>query len=297
MSLAKVTVVIPVFNDFGRLRKCLSALLAQPEITAGLAACIVVDNGSATSIGPLENEFPKFEFTRETTPGSYAARNTGASLATTTFLAFVDSDCIPDEDFLRSVIAVTEQHPDVDIHVGEVVLFPETVDGVPADEGVAAYEIATAFRQKYYAERVSFGPTANLLVRAAAFTELGGFDQALLSGGDKEFGQRAVRAGYKMRYSPECVVKHPTRSRVSELEHKIRRVVGGDYRLAKGAKKTAWDLARYLVLRPGNSLRLIWTSEKLTLKQRLLASETVIRVVVWQLSERFKLMRGGEARR
>lgn len=295
--LPKLTVVIPVFNDFGRLRKCLSALIAQPEIAAGLANCIVVDNGSTDSIQLVENEFPQVEFMVETTMGSYAARNAGAAAAAGEFLAFVDSDCIPNKDYLRAAIQVMEQRPDVDIHVGEVVLFPEAVDGVPADDRVAAYEIATAFRQRHYAERVNFGPTANLVVRAATFTELGGFDQKLLSGGDKEFGQRAVRLGYKMRYSPECVVRHPTRSKLSELAHKTRRVVGGDHRLAKGLGKTASDFARYLVLRPGNSLRLIWTTDKLALKQRLLASETVIRVVGWQVSERFKLMRGGEARR
>lgn len=293
----KLTIVIPVFNDFERLRQCLSALMVQPEMAVGLATCIVVDNGSVESIQPLEKEFPQVDFIVETTKGSYAARNAGAGAATGEYLAFVDSDCIPNEDYLRAAIQVTEQHPDVDMHVGEVALFPEVVDGVLADERVAAYEIATAFRQKHYANRVKFGPTANLLVRTAAFTKLGGFDQNLLSGGDKEFGQRAVRLGHKLRYSPECVVRHPTRSKLSELAHKTRRVVGGDHRLANSFRKTISDFARYLVLRPGNSLRLIWSSDKLSLKQRLLASETAIRVVGWQVSERFRLLRGGEARR
>lgn len=295
--MPQVTVVIPVFNDFVRLRTCLSSLVAQPEMANGAAQCVVVDNGSERSVKALEAEFPQVRFLEERIPGSYAARNTGARTAEGGFLAFVDSDCVPQPDWLTAILEVTERHPEVDLHVGEVELFPETVDGVEPDRRVSSYEIATAFRQKYYAQSVHFGPTANLIVRQSAFAELGGFDSTLLSGGDKEFGQRATRAGYQLRYSPECVVRHPTRSRLSELEGKTRRVVGGDHGVAEGTRKLVADLFRYAVLRPGNSLRLIWTSNKLGGANKLRASETVLRVMVWQVSERLRLLRGGEARR
>lgn len=295
--MAVVTVVIPVFNDFERLRTCLRSLVAQLAMAGEGVRCVVVDNGSSASIGELEDEFSQVQFLDEPTPGSYAARNTGARTAEGGFLAFVDSDCIPEPNWLASILDVTEQHPQVDLHVGEVTLFPETVDGVEPDPRVVAYEIATAFRQKYYAEHVRFGPTANLIVRQETFAKLGGFDQGLLSGGDKEFGQRATSAGHVLRYSPECVVRHPTRSKLSELEGKTRRIVGGDHRAAKGSRQLASDLFRYLVLRPGNSLRLIWRHRSLGVGQKLLASEAVVRVIFWQVFERLRLLKGGEARR
>lgn len=292
-----ITVVIPVFNDFDRLRICLSSLVTQPEVKNGVAECVVVDNGSERNIHDLAAEFPQCTFLKELTPGSYAARNTGAASSGAAFLAFVDSDCVPESNWLRSIVEVTEAHPDVDLHVGEIVLFPESADGVPPDRRVSAYETATAFRQRYYAESVHFGPTANLIVRQSAFTQLEGFDQTLLSSGDKEFGQRAVRSGLKLRYSPECVVRHPTRSNLTELEAKTRRVVGGDHKSAEGGWQLTMNLFRYTVLRPGNSLRLIWTSHKLSTAERLAASETVVRVARWQALEWYRLVRGGEARR
>lgn len=245
----------------------------------------------------METKFPQVQFMDERTPGSYAARNTGARAAAGGFLAFMDSDCIPEPNWLASILEVVEKHPEVDLHVGEVKLFPETVNGVQPDRRVSSYEVATAFRQKYYAESVRFGPTANLIVRQSAFSELGGFDSSLLSSGDKEFGQRATRSGYQLRYCPECVVRHPTRSRLSELESKTRRIVGGDHRMAAGTLRLVADLFRYTVLRPCNSLRLIWASDKLGGVDKLLASETVLCVMLWQVSERLRLLRGGEARR
>src|SRR5690606_28349127 len=159
-------------------------------------------------------------------------------------------------------------------------------------------ESATAGSQVSYATYDLVGTSANLIVRKSVFDALNGFDETLLSGGDKDFGQRAWAEGYTFRYSPECVVKHPTRSRLSELEGKQRRLVGGEHPSAQGDfGRTAAQLFRYAVLRPGNSLRLIWTSPELSFEDRLLASEAVGRVLGWQVSEKVRLMGGGAARR
>lgn len=275
----------------------MASLVDQAEVASGEAKCVVVDNGSVKGTRELESEFPQVCFLHEPIPGSYAARNTGARCADGEYLAFVDSDCIPEPNWLASIIGVTARYPDIDIHVGEVVLFEDEEARALKDRRGFAYETATAFRQKHYAENLQFGPTANLIVREATFSDLGGFDQSLLSGGDKEFGQRAAHSGYKLRYSPECVVRHPTRSNLLELEDKWRRIVGGEYRVAKGLWAHVKDIFRYAVLRPGNSLRLVWIDDRLDTAEKLLASETVLRVLGWQVSERLRLMKGGEARR
>lgn len=290
--------VIPVYNDVERLKGCLDALTSSPGFGANGIECIVVDNGSDESATSLASRYPNVTFIEEPRPGSYAARNTGAASAAAEYIAFIDSDCIPATDWLESVIEATERCPQVDIFVGGIHLFPEWSGGRAPDRRVVAYEIATAFRQEYYANVVHFGPTANLIVRKSVFDALNGFDETLLSGGDKDFGQRAWAEGYTFRYSPECVVKHPTRSRLSELEGKQRRLVGGEHPSAQGDfGRTAAQLFRYAVLRPGNSLRLIWTSPELSFEDRLLASEAVGRVLGWQVSEKVRLMGGGAARR
>lgn len=296
--MTRLSIIIPVYNDFAALKKCLRALQSQLDSYNGLVECIVVDNGSTDDIHEIVQDFPRVSALTEATPGSYAARNTGARSAAGEYLAFTDSDCIPTEDWVEAILRITTVYPAIDVHIGEVRLFPDHDSSKEVDLRVAAYEIATAFRQEYYANTVHFGPTANLIVRKPTFEALRGFDQSLMSGGDKDFGQRAWRAGFQLRYSPECVVAHPTRSSLGQLESKIRRIVGGDFTKAGArAKQTAADWARYLILRPGNSLRLIWSRPGLSVYERLAASEVAFRVIGWQVAERLKLRSGGQVRR
>lgn len=296
--MPRLSIVVPVYNDFAALQKCLDALQSQLAVHGPEVECLVVDNGSEASLDEIAERFPEVTFLEELTPGSYAARNAGVRQATGEFIAFTDSDCIPEEDWVEAILEVTSSFPSIDLHVGDIVLFADSDGGKTVDRRVIAYELATAFRQEYYANYVHFGPTANLIVRRVTFEKLQGFDQSLKSGADKKFGQNAWQAGFKIRFSPECVVRHPTRSTLIQLENKIRRIVGGDYfKAVNKPQKIMANLTRYILLRPGNSLRLIWTRAGMSVHDRMAASEVVFRAIGWQVSEHQRLRSGGQAQR
>ena len=63
-----VSVIIPVYNDPGRLPKCLSALEQQASYPSDRYEIIVVDNGSDESIEPLVRPFAHVQAALENVP-------------------------------------------------------------------------------------------------------------------------------------------------------------------------------------------------------------------------------------
>lgn len=82
-----VSFIVPAFNEERYLPACLASIRAQ----RGEFEIIVVDNNSTDGTAAIALQWTeKVTFCR--TPGIAAARNCGASSATTEFLAFVDAD-------------------------------------------------------------------------------------------------------------------------------------------------------------------------------------------------------------
>ena len=99
-----VSVIIPVLDNVAGLCQTLSALDNQ-TYPQHLYEVIVVDNGSQENIAEAIAQFKQVKITYEPHPGSYIARNQGISLAQGTILAFTDSDCIPNPDWLANGVA------------------------------------------------------------------------------------------------------------------------------------------------------------------------------------------------
>jgi GT2 family glycosyltransferase len=139
-------------------------------------------------------------------------------------LAFTDADCIPAADWLARGVAALEVGGGVDMVGGRVQLFFRS----ERPRGLAErYEALTAFPQEHYVAKLHFAVTANLFVRRPVLEALQGFDAVLQSGGDRDFGQRARAAGYRLIYASSVVVDHPARASLAELVGKAKRVVGG----------------------------------------------------------------------
>lgn len=292
-----VSVIVPVFDDAGRLAACLKAL--DDQHTQRTFEVIVVDNGSRDDPAAAAAHYAFARTVPEPSPGSYGARNTGARHARGDILAFTDADCLPSPAWIeRGATAVERLNRPCIIAGGIDVFVPGSDGGRSTRHPVVAYELATAFRQREYVERKHFGPTANLFVTRTAFDALRGFDGRLRSGGDKDFGSRAFAAGIPLLFDAGVRVAHPSRPEVAALEAKVRRVVGGEHGLARGRRgQLISDYLRYALLRPANALRQILRTPTLDWTEKLAAALVVPRVALWQIDERRRLVRGSEARR
>lgn len=213
----RVAVIIPVYRDWPRLERCLDALGRQ-SIAAAQFEIIVVDNEAEAKPAPIAFP-PNARLIHEPRPGSYVARNAGIAVAQAPVLAFTDSDCVPDREWLANGLAALAQHAGSRV-TGPVPIFME-----PGASRIAhLYELHTAFPQLSYV-RNGHCVTANLLVERSEFDRVGLFDECL-SGGDTRWGKRAQAKGIPIVHVDGVRVHHPARCSVSDILHKSRRTGG-----------------------------------------------------------------------
>ena len=222
-GLPFVSVIIPVFNDSERLQTCLEALKNQ-NYPKNLYEVIIADNGSDGNIEDLVNKFDQTVFTQEHSPGSYAARNKGISLAKGEVFAFTDSDCIPAQDWIKNGVSNLMKVPNCGLVAGKVNLFFKNPEKPTA---VEIYESINAFPQKAGVEKYRYGVTANLFTLRNVIENVGLFNDKLKSGGDVEWGRRVFSYGYKQVFAEDTCVAHPTRYSFSQLYKRTVRISGG----------------------------------------------------------------------
>ena len=129
--------------------------------------------------------------------GPARARNAGVAATTAPLLAFTDADCVPEPDWLARGVAALE---DADLVQGAVL--PERPPG--------AFDRTVWVREPH-----GLFETASLFVRRSLFERVGGFESWLTPpGGGKElgedvlFGWQARRAGARVAFAGDAVVRH-----------------------------------------------------------------------------------------
>lgn len=227
LSYPFVSVIIPVLNDFERLKKCLKALEEQ-TYPKKLYEVIVVDNGSDEDIEEVVAQFSQAFAACESRPSSYAARNKGVSLAKGDVIAFTDADCIPVFDWIEKGVANLLQVSNCGLVAGKIKIFFKEPEQPTA---VELYESLTAFPQQQYIEELKFGVTANIFTFKSVINNVNLFDDSLKSGGDREWGERVFSFGYAQIYADDTCVAHPARYSLYELHKKVLRTTTGVYNI------------------------------------------------------------------
>lgn len=205
--MPSLSVVVPVHDGATALPGLLAALAAQEDV--GDVEVVVVDNHSSDRTAEVASASAVVSrLLAEPRPGSYAARNTGWRACRGDVVAFTDVDCLPEPGWLRALVRALDAG--ADLAGGAVVPGPP-----PPGRWAgwwAGYDRAMYLDQADNVRESGFAATANLAVRRQVLEELGGFDDALASGGDALFGRRAVAAGYRLEWAPEAVVLHRPRA-------------------------------------------------------------------------------------
>ncbi|MFC1577576.1 glycosyltransferase [Thermodesulfobacteriota bacterium] len=228
-----VSVIIPVFNDPKGIRKALGALTNQ-SYDSRFFEIFVVDNGSTDETLSVVKQFicqfpDLIQIVNENKKqGSYAARNAGIKIVKGNLIAFTDSDCIPEFNWLeRGVEAFKIQKHSV--AAGHIEMFfshskPNVWE---------YYDASHNLNQESYVKNYGFGTTANLFVLKKLFDRYGLFLDNLKSGGDYEFCRRMVKGGEQIDYLNDAVVRHPARSTLRSILKKNKRVAKGQKELKR----------------------------------------------------------------
>jgi len=98
---------------------------------------------------------------------------------------------------------------------------------------VSKYTRLKEFPQEEYVEVHKFGTVGSLFTRREIFERFGYFDSRLISGGDREFGNRLYEAGVGIDFNRNITLRHPTRSTFKSIVKKAFRVGRGIGQLQK----------------------------------------------------------------
>ena len=109
--MAKVSVIIPVYNAEQYLRQCLDSVVGQ---TLKDIEIICVDDGPQDNSVAILKEYAardsRLRLIREKNRGAGAARNQGLREATGEYLSFLDADDFFEPDMLEKAVARAEEY-------------------------------------------------------------------------------------------------------------------------------------------------------------------------------------------
>jgi glycosyltransferase involved in cell wall biosynthesis len=183
----RASVIVPARDAAATLPRTLAALEG--------ADVIVVDDGSADATARIAEDAGA-TVVRQGREGPAKARNAGVANTDAPLLAFTDADCVPEPGWLACGVAALEQ---ADLVQGAVL--PEREPG-PFDRTITVRSAHGLFE------------TASLFVTRDLFERLGGFERWLVPPDGKElgedvlFGWQARRAGARVAFEPDAVVRH-----------------------------------------------------------------------------------------
>ena len=203
----KVSVVVASYNGGRTLPACLDSLrhLNYPNYEV-----VLVDDGSTDDTPRIAAHYPEVRAIHQKNLGLSAARNVGIAAATGEIVAFTDSDCVVDEDWLHYLVGDLLK-TDAGAIGGHN--FPPPEDNPTAGcVAVAPGGPAHVMLNDREAEHI---PGCNMAFWKWALQEIEGFDPIFRSAGDDvDVCWRLLQAGKKIAFSHAGFVWHFRRNSV-----------------------------------------------------------------------------------
>src|SRR5499425_3011021 len=213
----RVSVIVCAYNAERTMDACLTSLrtLNYPDYEV-----IVVNDGSRDATLAITERHkavydadpggPRLVIVSQENRGLSIARNVGANAATGEIVAYTDSDCVPDPDWLAFLVYKFVRSGFV--AVGGPNFPPPEPYLVPAAVAVSPGGPTHVLLNDEVAEHI---PGCNMAFTKKALLEVGGFDPTYTSAGDDvDLCWRLQNRGYAIGFSPAATVWHYRRNTV-----------------------------------------------------------------------------------
>ncbi|MEJ7590787.1 MAG: glycosyltransferase [Planctomycetaceae bacterium] len=199
----RVSVVVCTYNGGRTLEQCVRSLedLDYPDFEI-----IVVDDGSTDNTAEILQQFSEIRIIRQPNRGLSAARNVGLDAASGSIVAYTDSDCFVDCDWLTLLVQQLE-------HSGASAVGGPNL--TPDDGWLAGCVAASPGQPTHVLENDQVAehiPGCNMAFRRDALLEIQGFDyQYKKAGDDVDICWRLQHAGHWITFAPGAFVWHHRR--------------------------------------------------------------------------------------
>ena len=199
----RVSVVVCSYNGGATLDQCLTSL---GEVRYPNYEVILVDDGSTDDTREIVARHPFVRAIHQENRGLSVARNVGCAAAGGEIVAYTDSDCYADADWLALLVAALQRSDAA--AVGGPNLSPE--DGrIPALVAASPGQPTHVLETDVIAEHV---PGCNMAFYKWALDEIGGFNPVYRKAGDDvDVCWRIQQAGYWITFAPGAFVWHHRR--------------------------------------------------------------------------------------
>jgi len=210
MDFPKIAVIIPAKDASRTIKKCLESVLNldYPDYEV-----IVVDDGSSDITPRLLSQYKdKLKIITTQGIGPSAARNLAANQTQADYLAFTDSDCLVDSQWLRELYRGFLEYPKA-VACGGIQRLPQ--DATKFEKAVFAFLKKAGFISDYMRpvktsliQKVGHNPCCNVIYRKETFIGEGGFLENFWPGEDVELDRRLALRRYRHAFNPAAIVYH-----------------------------------------------------------------------------------------
>ncbi|MEO6052664.1 MAG: glycosyltransferase [Chthoniobacterales bacterium] len=200
-SYPKVSVIVCSYNGARTLEACLESLrhIDYPDYEV-----ILVDDGSKDNTQDILKRFPEVRNIVQKNMGLSVARNVGGQNALGEILAYTDSDCMADPDWLYYLIGTLLSGEYAG--VGGPNISPPAESWVQACVSAAPGGPSHVLLTDVIAEHI---PGCNMAFHKWAFEKAGGFDPEYRKAGDDvDFCWRLQQMNQLIAFSPAAIVWH-----------------------------------------------------------------------------------------
>ena len=203
-----VAVIIPTFGRPEHVHACLEALSRQDFPYENFEVIVVDDGGPIPLCDVVETFRDKLnlKLVRQANAGPATARNTGATHARASLLAFTDDDCLPEPDWVSRLHKEFTGAPNCLLGGG-------IVNGLPENVYSSTSQMIQRYVYEYYSNTggaVFLFNSNNMAASREQFHSLGGFSTSFprAGGEDYDFCYRWYAAGLCTKYIPSARIHH-----------------------------------------------------------------------------------------
>ena len=226
-----VSVVISVRNNPQGIKQALNALISQ-DYPNNRYEIIVIDNDSSDRTPAEIKKFDVKMIEERRDHNPYIARNRGVKASKGEIVAFTDSDCIPNKNWLTEGTISLEKN-DADMIGGYINFIVDENSSIPELTDSIVF-----LQQELYVNERKSACTANLFITKETIKSLNYFSENTVYDGDTRLTRKATQQGYKLVFEEKTIVDHRPRS-LKELLIKSFRI-GRDKGTVLRGKYSEW---------------------------------------------------------